>query len=492
VSLHRTGEGVLDFVSKVRDARPRIRPRFGIAYDAIAPLFALADSAFVMIATVVGSGAYQLMANGDVGDLASYVGQGVVASLAYGLCARHLGLYELTSLLQARRDYWRIIACVVVFVLHLAVVLFLFKLGSEFSRGSVVSVTILAMILLITWRKVAKGYLRTALLNGDVHGRRTLLIGTSDELAAVNFEMLLLEFGVDEAARAVIPYQDSTKPMSALAIAAIASAVDKARDIQADDILLCIPWDNPIQLQSLREQLRVLPLPIRLLPDRQVRSIWEFQASSPESPRIVEVQRAPLSRAEQWTKRALDIAVALFSLIVLSPLFILTAIALRLESRNPVIFRQRRNGFNGQEFDIYKFRTMSVLEDGPKIVQARRDDVRVTKLGRILRRTSIDELPQLFNVLRGEMSIIGPRPHALAHDDEYGRLIGEYAFRSHVKPGMTGWAQVNGFRGGTPRLELMQRRIDLDLWYINNWSIGLDLAILGRTCLELMRARHAY
>jgi undecaprenyl-phosphate galactose phosphotransferase/putative colanic acid biosynthesis UDP-glucose lipid carrier transferase len=483
---------VLDFVSKVRDVRPRSRPRFGIAYDAIAHLFAIADVIIVMVASIVGCSAYQQFISGSVGDIESYLGQGVVASLAYGLSARHLGLYELKSLLQARRDYWRIIACVLAFLFLLTVVLFLFKLGTQFSRGSIVSFTALAIVLLITWRKVAKRHLRAALLNGDVHGRRTLLIGTSDELAAVNSEMLLLGFGVDEAGRAVIPYQNSTRPVSALAIAAIASAVDKAREILADDILLCIPWDNPIQLQSLREQLRVLPLPIRLLPDRQVRSIWEFQASSDISPRLIEVQRAPLSRSEQAMKRAFDVAVALFSLIALSPLLVLTAIALRFESPKPVIFRQRRKGFDGQEFQIYKFRSMSVLEDGPKIAQARRDDVRVTKLGRILRRTSIDELPQLFNVLRGEMSIIGPRPHARAHDDEYGALIGEYAFRRHVKPGMTGWAQVNGLRGGTPRIELMQRRIDLDLWYINNWSIGLDFQILGRTCLELMRARRAY
>jgi undecaprenyl-phosphate galactose phosphotransferase/putative colanic acid biosynthesis UDP-glucose lipid carrier transferase len=262
--------------------------------------------------------------------------------------------------------------------------------------------------------------------------------------------------------------------------------------MRAEDILLCLPWDNPIQLQSLRDQLRVLPLRIRLLPDRCVRSVWHFEASTDVVPRAVEVQRAPLSRGERGAKRAFDLAVASFALVALSPLLGLTAIALKAEARKPVVFRQRRRGFNGQEFEIYKFRTMTVLEDGPKIAQARRNDSRVTSLGRILRRTSVDELPQLFNVLRGEMSIIGPRPHAIAHDDEFGKLIGEYAFRSHVKPGMTGWAQVNGYRGGTPQLELMRRRIDFDLWYINNWSIWLDFQILGRTCVELMRSQRAY
>jgi undecaprenyl-phosphate galactose phosphotransferase/putative colanic acid biosynthesis UDP-glucose lipid carrier transferase len=156
------------------------------------------------------------------------------------------------------------------------------------------------------------------------------------------------------------------------------------------------------------------------------------------------------------------------------------------------MFRQRRCGFNGREFTIYKFRSMTVLEDGTTIRQARPNDDRVTWLGRALRATSIDELPQLINVLRGEMSLVGPRPHALAHDTEYGRLIANYAYRHHVKPGITGWAQVNGFRGETAQLELMNQRIDLDLWYINNWSVWLDLRIMLRTCIEIARAPNAY
>jgi undecaprenyl-phosphate galactose phosphotransferase/putative colanic acid biosynthesis UDP-glucose lipid carrier transferase len=135
---------------------------------------------------------------------------------------------------------------------------------------------------------------------------------------------------------------------------------------------------------------------------------------------------------------------------------------------------------------------MKVLEDGPNIPQAQQSDARVTTVGRILRRTSIDELPQLFNVLKGDMSIVGPRPHAVAHDDEYGNLIGNYAFRHHMKPGITGWAQVNGLRGATPQLELMQKRVEQDLWYINNWSIALDMQIAVRTCFELLRQKNAY
>ena len=168
------------------------------------------------------------------------------------------------------------------------------------------------------------------------------------------------------------------------------------------------------------------------------------------------------------------------------------AAAIKLTSSGPVVFYQRRNGFNGQEFVIYKFRTMSVLEDGRAIAQAKPGDTRVTRLGRLLRRTSIDELPQLANVLRGNMSLVGPRPHALAHNDQYATLIADYAFRHHVKPGITGWAQINGLRGRTSRLEHMASRVEYDLWYIKNWSFWLDVKIAALTCIEVLRGRGAY
>jgi lipopolysaccharide/colanic/teichoic acid biosynthesis glycosyltransferase len=141
---------------------------------------------------------------------------------------------------------------------------------------------------------------------------------------------------------------------------------------------------------------------------------------------------------------------------------------------------------------IFKFRTMSVMEEGDRVSQAVRHDPRVTRLGAVLRATSIDELPQLLNVLRGDMSLVGPRPHAVAHDDHYGKLLSEYAFRHHVKPGITGWAQIQGCRGGTAEVWQMKRRVDFDLWYINNWSLGLDLVVLVRTFLEVVRPRNAY
>ena len=171
---------------------------------------------------------------------------------------------------------------------------------------------------------------------------------------------------------------------------------------------------------------------------------------------------------------------------------LLTALAVKLETQGPVLFRQQRSGFNAKRFMIFKFRTMTVMEDGDGVTQATRNDARITNLGAVLRSTSIDELPQLFNVLLGDMSLVGPRPHAVAHDGYYGKLLSDYAFRHHVKPGITGWAQIHGYRGGTSQVALMKKRLDFDLWYIDNWHLWLDLVILVRTCLEVVRHRNAY
>jgi exopolysaccharide biosynthesis polyprenyl glycosylphosphotransferase len=188
-------------------------------------------------------------------------------------------------------------------------------------------------------------------------------------------------------------------------------------------------------------------------------------------------------------KRALDVLGSIIAIACLWPLFFIVAIAVALDSPGPIIFRQRRSGLNGREFVIFKFRTMTVLEDGPDIRQACRNDRRVTRVGKILRRASLDELPQLFNVLKGDMSLVGPRPHALAHDHKYRIYIADYGDRYHVKPGLTGWAQVNGLRGETESIKQMAARVKFDLWYVRNWSLGLDLHILFRTSFEVFRDR---
>jgi exopolysaccharide biosynthesis polyprenyl glycosylphosphotransferase len=236
----------------------------------------------------------------------------------------------------------------------------------------------------------------------------------------------------------------------------------------------------------------VLPVPILLLPDKSTETLLALPLMSIGRSAAVELQRAPLSRMELGVKRGFDLALATLGSIFCLPILVMAAMAIKLESGGPLIFKQRRRGFNGREFTIYKLRTMTVLEDGLEIRQAERNDRRITRIGGFLRRTSIDELPQLLNVLMGDMSLVGPRPHAVAHDDQYSTCIANYAFRNHVKPGLTGWAQVNGLRGETARIKLMKRRVQHDVWYINNWSLWLDMWIIVRTCFVTVSGKNAY
>ncbi len=188
----------------------------------------------------------------------------------------------------------------------------------------------------------------------------------------------------------------------------------------------------------------------------------------------------------------MDILVAGSALLFFAPLLALVAVLIKLESPGPVLFRQSRGGLNGQSFTIFKFRSMRCQENGAKVVQAKRDDDRITTIGRIIRKTSIDELPQLLNVLMGDMSIVGPRPHALAHDEQYGAAIANYHLRFRARPGLTGLAQIKGLRGGTNAVEAMAARIDADNEYIERWTLSGDIKILLMTVPHLLLAENAY
>lgn len=196
--------------------------------------------------------------------------------------------------------------------------------------------------------------------------------------------------------------------------------------------------------------------------------------------------------AQIRTRHILNRLLAVSLLVLFSPLFLLVSALIRIESRGPVFFRQRRGGMNNKEFVVYKFRTMRVCEDGDVIRQASMNDSRVTRVGAVLRRYSLDELPQLINVIKGEMSLIGPRPHAVAHNDYFGKHIRDYRLRHVVRPGMTGWAQVNGLRGETDTLEKMEMRLKYDLYYIRNRTLSFDIKILLMTAAVVFQKENAY
>jgi putative colanic acid biosynthesis UDP-glucose lipid carrier transferase len=207
---------------------------------------------------------------------------------------------------------------------------------------------------------------------------------------------------------------------------------------------------------------------------------------------VVAMCETPFHGYRGLVKRLMDVCIAALALVVLSPLLLAIAIGVARESPGPVLFRQRRYGLDGREIQVLKFRTMKVCEDGATVTQARRTDQRVTRLGKHLRRWSLDELPQLFNVLQGTMSLVGPRPHAVAHNEEYRKLIKRYMVRHKVLPGITGLAQVRGCRGETTRVEEMEARVVFDLEYMRNWSPLLDLQILLATAFAVIQTDRAY
>jgi len=271
--------------------------------------------------------------------------------------------------------------------------------------------------------------------------------------------------------------------------------VAAARNGRMDRIVIALPQAADERTTAIARRLEHLPVSLHVvthIASDLVEAGPAHRVSSLGSVGLIDVKSKPLADWSRVVKAVEDYVVATLLFIALLPLMALIAIAIKLDSRGPVLFRQRRRGLNQQVFEVLKFRTMHVLEDGEEVRQATRDDPRVTRLGRILRLLSLDELPQLVNVLRGEMSLVGPRPHALAHDDLFGDTVDRYFNRQQVKPGITGLAQISGYRGETETREKIERRLALDLEYVNNWSLWLDLRILAITMLRGWCNRNAY
>ena len=267
---------------------------------------------------------------------------------------------------------------------------------------------------------------------------------------------------------------------------------DVIRQQRIDHVYISLPMASQPRILKLLDDLKDTTASIYFVPDLFVTDLIQSKPTVLCGVPVISVCDTPFQGINGLLKRGSDIVLSLLILLALSPLLLALAIAVKLSSPGPVIFKQRRYGQSGEEILVYKFRSMTVVEDGAQITQARRNDQRITPLGAILRRTSLDELPQFFNVLQGRMSIVGPRPHAVAHNELYRKLIKGYMVRHKVKPGITGWAQVNGYRGETDTLEKMEGRIAHDLDYLRNWSLKLDLLIILKTVRLVFKDQAAY
>ena len=272
----------------------------------------------------------------------------------------------------------------------------------------------------------------------------------------------------------------------------IREIIADCRSLRADDIIILANNEFMAAVFDLASSLAELPAGVHVVPVDALNVFASAQIVEFGNLQTIQLYQLPLSRFDLFIKRAFDLTFATIGLVVLSPLFLVVSIAIRLDSRGPVFFGQTRHGFNNEEIRVLKFRSMTSMEDGGKFTQAVENDPRVTRVGRIIRRTNIDELPQLINVLRGDMSIVGPRPHATAHNAFFHNMIAPFSRRHNVKPGITGWAQVNGYRGATDTVEKMQQRIEYDLHYVDNWSFLFDLKIIMMTLLSKRAYTNAY
>ena len=476
---------------KVETAGHRLRQRSSFSSEFIPYLLATTD-AFVILSTSILAGiAYQVGLGNEIPNFLPHAAVGLLASFIYILRMSGSGHYDFPACAKPQVEIANILVCWFTTGLLLAFFAFLLKIGVAYSRGAFVLFYFFAPVGLLGVRKVTKSALASAMSRGSVGRKNVVLVGDFNEVAALQAQDMLFFSGTAEVNRFTLSRNEDPGDRAETDERILNSAINFVRANNCREIVLAFPWTDTDRIDFVRDAIKILPVSARLLPDSRVRSLTHY---SPASQHVlaIEVQRAPLSAAERLAKRTMDIVIASVALIFLMPVMVLTALAIKLDGPGPVIFRQRRKGFNGQEFVMLKFRTMSVQEDGAVVSQATRNDPRVTPVGRLLRSASIDELPQLVNVLKGEMSLIGPRPHALAHDDHFQEIVSDYAFRHHVKPGLTGWAQCNGSRGATPSVEDIARRVKLDLWYINNWSLLLDFQILIKTFFEVIRKRNAY
>jgi len=264
------------------------------------------------------------------------------------------------------------------------------------------------------------------------------------------------------------------------------------KENRIDLIYITLPMATQPRIISLLDQLRDTTASIYFVPDIFVTDLIQGRMDDVGGMPVVAVCETPFTGVNGLIKRSSDVILSILILVLISPLMLIIAMGVKLSSPGPMLFKQRRYGVDGKDIIVYKFRSMTVCEDGAQITQATKNDKRVTRLGAFLRKSSLDELPQFINVLQGCMSIVGPRPHAVAHNELYRKLIKSYMIRHKVKPGITGWAQVNGYRGETEQVEKMSKRIDYDLEYLRDWSLGMDLWIIVKTVMVVIHDRHAY
>jgi Undecaprenyl-phosphate glucose phosphotransferase len=393
--------------------------------------------------------------------------------------------YAIKNYLAIAGHGWRCFMLWSVAVLCTLAFGFLAKATEESSRAAFVMFYAVGFFAIYAERACLVLLVKRSAERGGVSARRVFLVGFEREIEEFTLRYQPWESGMNVVAAVAL----RDKPEALEDDLALAQA--SARMLRPDDVFILVPWARTEVIDNCVASFLRVPASIHLGPERVLDRFVDAHINKIGAITSLNLNGRPLDALEILAKRAFDIVLSALGLVALSPLLLLVALAIKLDSPGPALFFQRRYGFNREPFRIAKFRSMTTMEDGRNVIQATAGDARVTRVGRFIRRYNIDELPQLLNVLRGEMSLVGPRPHALVHDQLYERKIALYARRHNVKPGITGWAQVNGLRGEIDSPEKIRQRVEHDLYYIDHWSLPLDVWIIVMTIFSKKAYRNA-
>lgn len=456
----------------------------------IGTLMALVDGFTVLAIVGISSVLYHVIVYSHFGSNDVTAELAVLVAGLFVFTNLMQGRYRLTNYLSTRGQIASAFTVWNITMVAFIAIAFMAKVIDNYSRA-VVLVTYLAGIPLIALaRSAIVRVVSVASKTGRITSERVFLIGRESDV--MSFVSRHQPWNVGFVISDVAFLRSAGAGSAANALTAdLATAVSRVRSLKPDAVFIAMPWSDRETIERVVDAFMNVPVAIHLAPE-QIMDRFENPRIAKVGPLTsLQLTRPALSFAEVLLKRVFDIVVASLMLLASLPAFVVIAALIKLETGGPVFFMQRRFGFNQVPFRIYKFRSMTSADDGDVVVQASAGDTRITKVGTFLRRSNLDELPQLLNVISGRMSLVGPRPHALAHDHEYEQKIALYARRHNVKPGITGWAQVHGLRGATDTDDKMAKRVAFDHWYIDNWSFWLDVMILLRTLFSAKAFRNA-
>ena len=419
----------------------------------------------------------------------------LLAVVLFLVMANIFTLYRSWRSSTLREEFQTLFITLISMILGLLLLAYASKTTSTFSRLAVGTWWALLPIVLMGSRIIIRAILRH-FRQGGYNIRSVAIVGTG-----IASQRLAHEFETNEWMGIVVggffddrqkPREDAGMNLDMTSHGNFDDLMRGAKNNLYDEIYVALPMKAEELIKRLVKELADTSVPVHVVPDLFTFKLMNARTSHIGSIPIVSIYESPMDDLGAILKRLMDIVLSIIILVIIAIPMLIIALAIKLTSRGPILFKQRRYGQSGNEIEVWKFRSMSVTEDGDTIKQASKGDARITPLGAFLRRTSLDELPQFFNVLQGTMSIVGPRPHAVAHNELYRKSIDGYMLRHLVKPGITGWAQVNGWRGETDTDEKMQKRIEYDMEYLQNWSIFLDLKIIFMTIWKGFVNKNAY